>query len=267
MACKIEIEKTVLNSIDNILPNRDAVYSMDAATKISKQINTLWEVKIAQPLEYSSLGGSKVAINNVQRAVEREYLIQKEAEISFSRNINFYGGDEALMNQEEGFLQTGSTMASEASPATIKMIKDFLTRAGVNYEQVKNIVINGKKIDANGIANVTKALVSVVEGKESQSLPEEAMHFAVELIEKNNPTLFKKMMKEINSYPIKDTVFKNYSNSPLYQTKDGKPDILKLKKEAIGQVLAETVIKRSEGSTQNPELLKRSFRWWEQIIA
>ena len=46
-----------------------------------------------------------------------------------------------------------------------------------------------------------------------------------------------------------------------------KIDILKIKKEAVGQVLAETVIRRNEGFTQNPELLRRSFRWWEKIIA
>lgn len=267
MACKTEIEKTIINSVDRYLPNRDAIYSTEAARQISKQLNALWEIKIAQPLQYSSLGGWKVGINNIQGAVEREYVIQKEAEKSFVRNIDFYGGDEALMNQEEGFLQLSSTMVSKASPATIRLIKDFLTRAEVEYEQVKDIIVNGKKLDAQGIANVTKALVSVAEGKEAQSLPEEAMHFAVELVERNNPELFRQMMKEINSYNILDTVFKNYGNHPLYQTKDGKPDILKIKKEAIGQVLAETVIRRNEGSTENPELLRRSFRWWEKIIA
>ena len=266
MACKIEIEKTIQNSIDKTLPNRDAVYSRYAAAKISGIINNTWKTTIATPQQYSGQGGYRVRINNINNAVELEYNSQIELQKEFERNIDFYGGDQALMDQEEGFLQMGSSLASKASPATIKMIKDFLDRSEIGYENVKNIVVNGKKLDANGIANVTKALISVAEGKEAQSLPEEAMHFAVELIQKNNPELFKQLLKEINKYNIKDRVFEQYSNHPLYQTKEGKPDVLKLKKEAIGQVLAETLIKRTEGTTESPELLKTTYKWWEKIL-
>lgn len=270
MACKVEIGKTINNSIAKALPNRDAVYGKKAAYYIANRLNKLWDTTIATPIQYSSIGGYKIGIKNVNRAIEKEYTAQKHAESLFTRDINFYGGDQALMDQEEGvddvLLQSRTSTASKASPTTIKLVKEFLERAGIDYKVVNGLVLNGKKIDANGMANITKSLISVVEGKEASTLPEEAMHFVVELIQQNNPALFKRLLKEINSYSLLNQVYLSYSNSPLYQTKEGKPDVLKLKKEAIGQVLSETLIKKTEGTIENPELLNRTYTWWRKIL-
>lgn len=267
MACKIEIRNSIDASIESHVSNINNVYSKNAAKDIANSINTIWETTIATPLEYSSLGGYRVSLSEsaINKTVEKEYQQQVKASSSFERDLDFYGGDQALLEQEEGYLQTGTSTATKASPQLIRLIKDFLDRSDIKYDNVKNIVVKGKKMDANGIANVTKALIQVVEGKEAQTLPEEAMHFVVELLEISNPTLFKELLKEVNTYKLKDDVFKRYGNSPLYQ-KDGKPDILKLKKEAIGQVLAETVIQKHDGSTQTKEQLERSFNWWQKIL-
>ena len=60
-------------------------------------------------------------------------------------------------------------------------------------------------------------------------------------------------------------MYNTYGSKPAYQI-DGKPDILKLKKEAIAKVLTETIIKRNEGSTEKPELIAKAETWWDQII-
>jgi hypothetical protein len=163
-------------------------------------------------------------------------------------------------------LQMKGTELTKASPKTIKMIKDFLGRIGVNYEQVKDIVVNGRKLDANAVANITQKLIQVVNGKEDVALPEEAMHFAVELIEQNDPKLFNQLLKEINDYNILKEVFADYGNNPLYQTKEGKPDVIKLKKEAIGKVLAEVIINKSEGLSEQSTNLAKVQSWWQKII-
>lgn len=167
---------------------------------------------------------------------------------------------------DKTMLQQKGTELSKASPKTIKMIKDFLTRIGVNYEQVKDVVVNGKKLDANAVANITQKLIQIVDGKEDVALPEEAMHFAVELIQQNDPKLFNQLLKEINDYQILKEVFADYGNNPLYQTAEGKPDVLKLKKEAIGKVLAEVVIGKSQDVSENLERVAKVQSWWKDII-
>jgi hypothetical protein len=187
---------------------------------------------------------------------------QKERAEALGTEQEYYEPTEA----DEMMLQKKGTELTKTSPKTIKMIKDFLTRIGVNYEQVKDIVVNGKKLDANAIANITQKLIQIVNGKEDTALPEEAMHFAVELIQQNDPALFNQLLKEINSYNILKDVYADYGNNPLYQTKEGKPDILKLKKEAIGKVLAEVVIGKSEGLSEASDKIAKVQTWWQKVI-
>jgi hypothetical protein len=164
------------------------------------------------------------------------------------------------------FFQMEGIPASAASPASIAIVKDFLKRIGVDIQTLKSINVNGVTQDANGVANIMQKLVQVVEGKEAVALPEEAMHFAVEIIQQNDPKLFNQLLKEINNYAILNEVFKTYGNDKNYQTKEGKPDIIKLKKEAIAKVLSETIIKKAEGTLENPENLAKVESWWEKII-
>lgn len=172
----------------------------------------------------------------------------------------------AIDNAKGIFYQQGDQLtSSKASSQTIAMVKDFLNRIGVSIENVDQIVVNGIKQDANGAALVTQQLVKVVNGKQDVALTEEAMHFAVEILQQRDPALFKKLLSEINGYQILKDVYNTYGSNPAYQI-DGKPDIIKLKKEAIAKVLTETVIKRNEGFTEKPELIAKAETWWDQII-
>ena len=155
---------------------------------------------------------------------------------------------------------------STASPKTIAMVNDFLTRIGVDIKAMKNVIVDGIKQDAAGAALLTQKLIQVVEGKEAQSLPEEAMHFAVAIIKQTNPALYKKLMSEINKYAILNEVFATYGQNPIYQTKDGKPDVIMLKEEAIAKVLVETIIKNNEGSTEKPENIAKIQDLWDKIV-
>ena len=60
----------------------------------------------------------------------------------------------------------------------------------------------------------------MAEGKESEALTEDAMHFAVELIGITNPKLFYQMFSQIHKYKIYSFVYDEYSK--LYE-KDGVP--------------------------------------------
>jgi hypothetical protein len=168
--------------------------------------------------------------------------------------------------QQPILLQKKETETSAASPQTISMLKDFVKRIGVDIKPMQQIVVNGVKQDANGAALIMQKLIQVVEGKEASALPEEAMHFVVEIIKQTNPALYKRLLKEINNYRLLTQVFNDYGSNPLYQTSDGKPDVLKLKDEAIAKVLAEVVIKKREGSVDSPQNLEKALSWWENIL-
>lgn len=159
-----------------------------------------------------------------------------------------------------------STIPTAASKATLAKIKEFLDRIGANVQTVSQISVNGRVLGINGIAFPLEGLVQVVSGKEDIALPEEAMHLAVDLIEQTDPKLFNDMMNRIGRYKLFEQVISEYQNNPFYQTKEGRPDVRKIKKEAIGKVLAETVINKNQDTTETPNLLDQTRNWWQKII-
>jgi len=269
MPCPIEIRKTIENSIDELLPTPEVVMAESAAKKIVKELNTLWESAISKVVLYSSQGGAFVKINSLDDAVNKEYTRQLQAEKLFERDLDFFNGEQALLDQEQQgdvfFQKPEESLSKPVSSKTISMIKDFIKKIGVDIKVMEKIVVGGKTYDANGVALVMQKLIAVVEGKEAQALPEEAMHFAVAIIKQTNPTLYKRLMSEINGYTTLKDVFTTYGNDPLYQI-DGKPDVIKLKEEAIGKVLADKIIGLMEGSPESAENNVKTQGWWSSIV-
>jgi hypothetical protein len=196
-----------------------------------------------------------------------EVLVFEPEQIHILGNENDVQGFRQFISEQGTSLQKSSTetLPSNASPKTLKLIKDFLKQVGVDINVVKDIIVNGVKQDADGAAQLMQKIASVVEGKEAQALPEEAMHFAVAIIKQTNPKLYQKLLKEINNYDMLTKVFKEYGSDPLYQ-KDGKPDVIKLKEEAIAKVLVEKIIQKTEGVTEKPQNLATAQSWWKSIL-
>jgi hypothetical protein len=253
MPCKVQIKENLTNKIS---ADTDSGFnkSLEGAQAIAKEVNQQYGVPVVRFTLDADFINRDINIPDslVDRYYEHELTLEKQ--------------DKAPGEQLTMFQQEGATVSSAASPKTIAVVNDFLKRIGVNVQSVKEVSVNGVKFDANAVANLTQALVQVVEGKESQSLPEEAMHFAVAIIKQTNPALYRKLLNEINSYNILKDVFAEYSTNPEYQTADGKPDVVKIKEEAIGKVLAEVIINQSEGITEKPELLAKAESLWTQIL-
>ncbi|SEW21604.1 hypothetical protein SAMN05428988_3229 [Chitinophaga sp. YR573] len=177
----------------------------------------------------------------------------------------------AFQNRDEKMLQLNdsnvdTTIPSKAGKQTLDKVYNFLEKIGVQIKDVNQIVVNGKRIDASAVADILNKTIQVVNGKHDTALPEEAMHFAVELVQQSNPQFFKGLLRDIGKFRLYNDILSLYGNEPLYQ-KDGKPDILKLKKEAIARVLVEVIINKSEGINEKPELLAQVGSWWERIIS
>jgi len=165
---------------------------------------------------------------------------------------------------EEGvMLQTENEdlTPSKASPETIERVKEWLSRIGVDIKALDTARYKG----INGVADILNNIIEIAEGKTNEALTEEAMHFAVEILEITNPALYKKMLSKIGNYQI----YKNLSVDETYIkqfTKQGKLDVIGMKKEAIGKVLAETLIRQEQEGVEKPEFLEQSKSWWQQIV-
>lgn len=171
-----------------------------------------------------------------------------------------YNGEWITEDQLKAQFANQDTISSKASPETISKVKEFLSRIGVEVK-----TLDSKYSGVNGIAKLLEGVIQVANGKEASTLTEEAFHFAVDIIKTTNPSLFKSLLNKIGSYDLYKRTLATYSQEKTYQNPDGSPNILKLKEEAIGKVLAEYFINREEGKTDKPELLQQTHNWWEQI--
>ena len=273
--CSLDIKKDIIDDVTKKLSNQGATIEDTVgyfanpanASKAIESVNRQYKELVVKESEKGSfIIDPSDAIVNVYftkyKQNEQDKLIKQVTELQ-EEEIKRGGYTE---EQRGEFFQKKGTESSTASPKTLALVKDFINRIGVDIKGMKEVVVNGVKQDANGAALITQNLIQVVEGTEGVSLSEEAMHFAVEIIKQTNPRLYKQLLKEINNYAIYKQVLADYGSDPNYQGADGKPDILKLKEEAIAKVLVETIINQNEGSTEKPELLAKAQSWWSSMV-
>lgn len=201
----------------------------------------------------------------VQSYLPKPKLTQEHQEIIDT--INDYIGGQALAVENgsvtEGYIPNNREIdfrESETLPQNPTESKNwtlgFLENLGVNVSQVNDIVINGRRMGANAVALPLQSLVLHTQDG-TVNLTEEAMHIAVELISQKNKPLFNEMMEEVTTLPIYQEVYDQYSTDPEYQ-RNGRPDTNKIKKEAIGKVLAQSIV--------NKQPIQKAKTWWESII-
>jgi len=251
--------------------------SRSVADTLNKAINSEIALgKVFYPKAYSDKVGVIIAptvkqldaLNAKDAAELDQALAELDLEIPEANRLDLENDTTFGVNSDGDsiLLQTEEIPASKAAPQTVSLVKDLLNRIGVDIKTLQAIEVDGVKQDVNGVADIMQKLVKVTQGKEDVALTEEAMHFVVEILEQKNPQLFNKLLGEINSYKMYSDVLATYGKYKQYQTADGKPNIRKLKVEAIGKILAETIIKKNEGSTEKPELLASVEGWWNQIV-
>jgi len=278
MACRLDVKKAILDKAFNEMFEGRYTYSRisDDTIRINGKVDAAGTKALSRTqalnIAKRKLAQVRKSFNNAVTGYVTNVSDYDPVTITLDVNPNYVEHEYNRLPEEQktdpknAMLQKEDLDMSKASPATVAMIKDFLNRIGVNIKPMQQIVVNGEKQNANGVALIMQKLIQVVEGKEAEALPEEAMHFAVEIIKQTNPALYKKLLSEINNYRILKQVFADYASDPLYQTKDGKPDVLKLKDEAIAKVLAEVVIKNREGAVDNPQNLEKALGWWGKIM-
>lgn len=170
----------------------------------------------------------------------------------------------------EILFQKSNSYQSTASDETIKKIKQFLNKIGVTIENLAEYAKshNLNVEETNGLADLVNKIVAIAEGKLNEALPEEAFHIGYAILEKTNPKLASALLNRVHKFAMYEEIFDQYKD--VY-TKDGKPDILKIKKEAVAKLLAEAL-----NSNDQPQLINTTLstspdyspkHWWEQILA
>jgi hypothetical protein len=174
-------------------------------------------------------------------------------------------------NQSILFQQQESQL-STASPEILSKVKEILKKMGVNiesltqYAKTSSVNVSG----VNALADLVRGVIAVAEGKEDVALTEEMVHVATAIIEQKNPSLVTEMISKIDRFKIYKQTLEQYKNNKAYQLPNGKPDIRKIKKEAVDRLISELIINGGQDAAQFPELLQeenRSIvrRWWNAI--
>jgi len=171
-------------------------------------------------------------------------------------------------------LKNNFVLASKANPHTVAQVKQVAQQLGINIQSLEEYAKNNSDVnitDIQALAETTKGVIAVAQGMEDVALTEEMVHIATAIIEQTNPQLITTLISKIDKFKIYKQVLQDYRTDKNYQLADGKPNIRKIKKEAVDKLLTELIINQSEGSTEYPELQDLETRsiiqtWWDTIL-
>ena len=159
--------------------------------------------------------------------------------------------------------QSEDMAASKASDETVAMMREAAEQMGIDIQDLldyakANPNVNVKNV--NGLADLMKGAVAIAQGKENVALIEEIVHITTAILEQTDPKLITELISKIDRFKIYKKVLEAYSKKKEYQLANGKPNIRKIKKEAVDKLISEVVVYQSEGSTEYPELMEEETR-------
>jgi hypothetical protein len=222
--------------------------------------------------DFTTTSGTVVKLGNWRASFEAKLRYGRLKDIwDYNRFIpdeNIYQGEPA----ETNFQLEGMPM-SAASEQTLAKVKELIAKMGVSIESLleyaKKSKLNLK--DVNAVADMVHGIIAVAEGKENVSLTEEMVHIATAILQAKNPKMITEMIAKIDRFKIYNQTLKAYRDNPDYQLPNGKPDIRKIKKEAVDKLIAELIVNGGQDIAQYPELLEEENqnlvqRWWNAIM-
>ena len=170
--------------------------------------------------------------------------------------------------------QLDALPASTSSTETLSKVKEAAKKMGINIQTLTDYAKAHPEIDltsVNGVADLVRGVIAIAEGKEDVALTEEMVHLATAILEQTNPKMVTEMISKIDRFEIYNRTLKEYKDNKNYQLPNGKPDIRKIKKEAVDKLIAELIINENEGTTEFPELRQEINRsivrgWWNSIL-
>ena len=134
----------------------------------------------------------------------------------------------------------------DTSPEIISKVKQVIDKMGVNVKDLTEYAKENPTIDessVNAVADLAAGVIAISEAKADEStLTEEMVHIATAIIEQRNPELVTEMISKIGRFKIYKDTLEAYKNIPAYQLENGKPDIRKIKKEAVDKMITAIIL-------------------------
>lgn len=212
------------------------------------------------------------AIPGGEGVVARKVARKQELEELGAYNVQFIeGGIKYSFDPTNVYFQDKNMASSVASPQTVAKIKEVLAKMGVSLEDLytyakkNNVDVRGK----SGLADLARGVIAIADQQEGQTLTEEMVHIATAMIEQTNPALVTQMISKIDRFKIYNETLEAYKKT--YTLPNGKPDIRRIKKEAVDKLIAELIVNQMENTDQFPELreeVNQSFvrNLWNTIL-
>lgn len=178
-----------------------------------------------------------------------------------------------LSKNDKKFLSSLGSISSTANEETLIKVKDVAKKMGINIQDLAKYAkeTGFQESSVNAVADLTRGIIAIAEGKEGEALTEETVHIATAILEQTNPKLVTEMIAKIDRFKIYKKTLEEYKGNKNYQLPNGKPDIRKIKKEAVDKLIAEVIINNNQDVEQFPELreeINQSLvrKWWNSIL-
>jgi hypothetical protein len=188
---------------------------------------------------------------------------QIEAESNDTHNVDTSHVDDGS-NDDFGFMDGdwidnmfGQLTPSDQRPPDDnlnKILRAKLAEIGVQVIDVDRIITKAGSVVA--VAKTLESVINIAKGKaDITTLPEEAAHMFISMLDPNNP-LLQKMMKDITSYNLYKEVRAEY-----YDAYNG--DENKIKLEAIGKLIGNIIVNDFTGETTAN--IEKAKNWWNRV--
>lgn len=256
--CSLDIRKDIIDAAGKKLADKGAI--VDGNVGYFSNPNKSSDVILSVNKEFNDLV--------VKESEKGSFFIDPSDAL-----VNIYFEEYKRNLPPDVSLQIETLPASRASKETVSKMKEAAKQMGISIEDLADY---SKKTglditSVNGVADLARGVIAIALGREDTALTEEIVHIARSIIEQTNPTLVTKMISEISKYKIYKQVFDQYKDNKYYQLPDGKPNIRKIKMEAVDRLIVEKIVEQSEGNTEFPSLQEKeernlAQRLWDAIL-
>ena len=215
---------------------------------------------ITSPLS-RTIETSKIILNENIETAKFDKILDKNGEPLIKDVLDYESSIISLPSESEPKLTQ-----TKVNEILNNKIQNFLEKIGVSIQAVDNIRDKDGNIvkDAVAKASMLDKIIQVIEGKMSiDTLPEEAAHFFIEMLGPGHP-LYKQMYDKITSYDIYSRTFNQYKDQRAFRNADGTINYDKIKKEAIGKLIAQHIIRMDPGPETETRLVS-AIKWWQKL--
>lgn len=131
-------------------------------------------------------------------------------------------------------------------------VKELIAKMGVSIVDLQTYARSNPEVDITGaesLADAVGKIIAISKGATEVVITEELVHIATEIINQKNPTLITEMISKISRFKIYKDTLEQYRQIPAYQLPDGRPNIRKIKKEAVDKLITQLVSSEINGET------------------